>query len=768
MFNFAKKLPFLFLILFFFVAPFNVGAASAEYDDFIRKASDVQQQAYRLKNDPNSSNLEHRDFNSKINLLKDIQASLTDPEEVADAKRIIINIANTAVSGNVPDREGLDKFLYDGASAIVSVSPPNIVKNIKDGVLDKMGQSLYDGMMKLLTMLVDGIFYIIATVFGFIGWFLDAILNKTVFNFGATYNIISESVETSWIFLRDLSNIVFIFLILSTAISIIINGDLFGKKKVLAQIIIVAVLINFSMFFVKSAVDVSNFATNQIYESIILGDGTQQKEDWGIGVQITSQLGLTSFLAKDTAGAKGIVSNLNIQDPFKLAQLVFFMGIFLGLTGIVFLYTALMLVWRFLAVILLIIVSPAALVSTILPQGKAFWDYWVKELSTNLFFPPVFFLLLNIVFIFSQRSFESLGSQGKFSDLASLGSQNLNLLLNFILILTFLFIAVWASRKISVSGSGLTAGVITSSSKYATGRMKRVVGGGTAGLAGSAGRRTLGAAASAASRAPFLSGNNFASRKLRGGLERVGNSSFDVRDNKTVSKKLGSDFGKGYNDAIEQRTKDLTKRDSDLAKLSTKEELAKTQFTDGKKAILSSYRNGGEKDFGRFSASESKKLNNELINLRDLAEKDPANKNKYAEEIKQKQLQMKELNELKSLGNGIAELVKLEKLSNAGNRRQREFRENTLSNKTYLDKIVKNKEGKYRTGGRTGEKIIKILGINAAVNKVTNKNVAGQVANNKTKEAINKKENETSESKTIKEAVKKEMGEQQKSNDNKS
>lgn len=473
-------------------------------------------------------------------------------------------------------------------NGLANASPSSIANAAGDKILEGLQSKITQAVTNFLEKVIVWTFSLIAEMVSFIGDMLDQAIQLTVVNFKGTYDSLSESINLAWAFLRDLANIVFIFLILWTAIQIIINGDLFGKKKTLGMIIVVAITLNFSMFFVKAAVDLSNYATIAVYNSIkvdgrSLGEDNDEGKKEGIGLQVFSRLGLPTFANPATDGAKAITSGITgSKDPTKLIQMMIFFAIMNFVVAFIFIYTTVMIIWRFFAIILLIISSPIAIMSTIIPSGKKFWDAWLKELTTNLMFAPVFFLLFNMVLIFADRSHETLAKGGSFSNLGEYGASNLGMLINFSLILLFMFIAVYASRKISVHGSGFSAGVITSSSKYMEGRMRGVVGRSTAGVAGATSRATVGRAASRLENSAALKrlssvgfGVGAAANKIRSGAKKAATSSFDARSNKTLSSILGPENEKnkgGYRGVIDRKTKEREETAKWVASATDKEQ----------------------------------------------------------------------------------------------------------------------------------------------------------------------------------------------------
>jgi hypothetical protein len=83
------------------------------------------------------------------------------------------------------------------------------------------------------------------------GRLLDASLDYSVFQMGTKILPLNTTIETIWSLIRDMSNLVFIFGFIYVGIRTIIDPDSVSPKKMLAQIIIGALLINFSLFFVR-------------------------------------------------------------------------------------------------------------------------------------------------------------------------------------------------------------------------------------------------------------------------------------------------------------------------------------------------------------------------------------------------------------------------------------------------------------------------------------------------------------------------------------
>jgi hypothetical protein len=104
-----------------------------------------------------------------------------------------------------------------------------------------------------------------------------------IMDWGIGYSIDSNSYPTTgdtfvtkgWRIMRDLSNMLFIFVLLYIAIATILDIGGVNTGKMIGTVIIVALLINFSMFFVKVIVDAGNIMTRMFYNQVSVCNNAQ-------------------------------------------------------------------------------------------------------------------------------------------------------------------------------------------------------------------------------------------------------------------------------------------------------------------------------------------------------------------------------------------------------------------------------------------------------------------------------------------------------------
>ncbi|MES2409177.1 MAG: hypothetical protein V4509_02640 [Patescibacteria group bacterium] len=259
-----------------------------------------------------------------------------------------------------------------------------------------------------ITRILYWILYLVSFVLGIAGFFFNSVFSITVFNMAANVNSI-QIIPVGWTTIRDLANILFIFMLLYLAISTILQLDEHGVKQGLSRLIIGAVLINFSLFFVKIPIDISNIMATEIYKKI-----NPDNSAFGIGDAVMSMFSPQQVFRDPNAGG---VSNSDL-DPRNISNFVnhevagkgqswnleaqpmttFLMGIIIILTTLfIFLAVCIIFIKRFITLIMLMIFSPLAFAGMAVPNhnieheiSQRFWGSLLKE----SFYAPVFLFMI--------------------------------------------------------------------------------------------------------------------------------------------------------------------------------------------------------------------------------------------------------------------------------------------------------------------------------------------------------------------------------------
>jgi hypothetical protein len=269
------------------------------------------------------------------------------------------------------------------------------------GVFLFVPQVSHAGVMNALTTLADLaaapadffyglfariLFYGIATPLAWILNLSGQIMDMAItLSLSATTLFNSDAISIGWKAVRDIFNMFFIFSLIYISIKTILGSEGHKTSTALKNVIIAAVLINFSLYFTKIAIDISNVFAVWIYNGI---QGLTPGNTEGISGTIRNVLGLEKMFQTKKIG-----------DLSAFAAMIAL--IFLYLASIkVFLEVSFLFITRTVIFVFLLILSPIGFVGDILPKLSKESGDWRKELFGQAVVAPVFLLLLYITLLF--------------------------------------------------------------------------------------------------------------------------------------------------------------------------------------------------------------------------------------------------------------------------------------------------------------------------------------------------------------------------------
>lgn len=239
-------------------------------------------------------------------------------------------------------------------------------------------------------------------------------------NYGKTTDG-SSFVEKGWTITRDLSNILFIVMLMYIAINIILGrGD---DKKLLGTIILIGLVINFSLFFARVVIDASNILGKIFYDNMGIETNSEAyinnpwigEGDKSISIAIVSNFNPQKLFSQ--AGTlklntkSGVTEEVSAPDagPFIIITLI--MSI-INLFGMyIFFIVAFILIGRVIGLWLLMIFAPIAFISYIMPKSssgvlkKMHYSQWWPELFKQSFLVPIFLFMLYLILLFVNTGF---------------------------------------------------------------------------------------------------------------------------------------------------------------------------------------------------------------------------------------------------------------------------------------------------------------------------------------------------------------------------
>lgn len=369
----------------------------------------------------------------------------------------------------------------------------------------------------------------------------------------------SQFISDAWKIVRDFSNILFIFVLIYVAIAFVLDLTVGGgnPKKVLAWIVIMAILVNFSMFFTKMVIDSTNVLALIFYNKIgqthqgahgysPLTDSSKTGiEERDISGAITAgfqpqQLESSSFfelLKNPPTTTTDFFGNKTVEETVPSTALI----VILLISGIIFLYAAyaffisgISFLGRMVQLWVSIIFSPFAFVSYIVPKFSSLpglgFTAWSKTLVDAAISAPIFMFFMYLISLLTKVPFINAFTTRDFDGFSNLSTVQVILLvaIPLLIIMKLLLEATAYARK---AGGEITNAIF--------GGLKSVAGVGVAGAAvatGFVGRATIGRLAAGLGESEAIkqkaAQKGFGGTIARFGLktfETVGKGSLDIR-----------------------------------------------------------------------------------------------------------------------------------------------------------------------------------------------------------------------------------------------
>lgn len=229
------------------------------------------------------------------------------------------------------------------------------------------------------------------------GALFDTLIQYIIIGYSTTLDTlnISSAISIGWTVFRDFSNILIIGLFVFIAISIILGLQEFGQKKLIANVLVVAVLMNFSLLFTKLIIDGSNFISYQIYNQMAGANGAQSANF------DVAQSFLTPMKIGSIWDTYGLVSNVAKETGSGVQAFAFGLvgGIMLLAAAAVLFYGSFLIAWRGVLFLVLMLTAPLAFATYLVPslaKGEYGWNSWWKMLINNAAFGPLLMILLAI------------------------------------------------------------------------------------------------------------------------------------------------------------------------------------------------------------------------------------------------------------------------------------------------------------------------------------------------------------------------------------
>jgi hypothetical protein len=300
------------------------------------------------------------------------------------------------------------------------------------GILTTITNPFTCAFRHVIGLVATTLIYISAWVLTVAGMLFNFLVQYTVVEFGAVYGMVKPGVEAGWTAFRDIANIVIIGMFTFIAISIILGVERFGQKKFIANVLIVAILINFSLLFGKLIVDASNFTALKLYQAAGLSTESKgtlsgyydplAKAQTGIAGQFIYFMGVNSFSDSYAAVQKSAAEN----DSGWIALLhSIASSAMLLMAAAIFLYGCFLLATRAILIIFLLLTSAISFAAYLIPGTESSsygWKKWWGSIVNTAIFAPLLMALLWATLVIASGVKKSTGILGIPPETATLGT----------------------------------------------------------------------------------------------------------------------------------------------------------------------------------------------------------------------------------------------------------------------------------------------------------------------------------------------------------
>ena len=317
---------------------------------------------------------------------------------------------------------------------------------------------------------------------------LDFSITTTILQAGDWFSMapsanatLGQAIGEMWKVIRDIFNILFIFSFIYIGIKTILNADDSGAKRSLGMLIIAALLINFSLYFTQVIIDFSNIAAVQVYNQIVTGgvgvDGVdaptlEEYQDGYLKIGAGSIAGAFFNIAHISSlfGGEGIGGSVT---SMKIIVYAIFMLIFLIVTGIVCTMAAMLLIKRFIALTLAMILSPLMFVGWILPAFSKYQENWRKGFLANAFFAPAFLFMMYLSLMVLQRLNSAMNLKDaqytSFLNGADMEGDGFTIIFFFCLAIGFLYASIKVGEMMGAAGASSALKSLDAMKNYTSG-----------------------------------------------------------------------------------------------------------------------------------------------------------------------------------------------------------------------------------------------------------------------------------------------------------
>jgi len=454
------------------------------------------------------------------------------------------------------------------------------------------------GLFKLLINIFGGLTYLSTMLF-------DKSVSVFILNIKDIFKDTSSAengVYIAWKVIRDIANIAGFFGAIYAGLMYIIGSNN-NIKKIFVNLMMFAILTNFSFPIAKFFIDISNVVSLNVYGSLTNYDNTKN-----VGDLLMQQTGLSLFIANEQKISSGAGDNLSSW------TVTFLLILYLIFTMFIFFEAALFVLMRGLMLVLYVIFSPLMFIGGLAPFLTRLHDDWRKRFVGELLVGP-------LLMIFIWVAMQILGvtntilSAANISNINGSNSQIITQSLTLIFSGLALHYAIKMTKEYSYEAGALVSGVMSG--------VGTLAGVAATGGASFALRNTVGRAGAMMAESNWVKqgtqSNNIVRRMTSRGLGNTGKAMTKTSGNfagagvtKFMNTTLGTNainvkIGKSYKDKMDNDREKYIDDNSDSLKESGLRDAAKRSKT------TEQLENIKEVHTDLISTNEEKNIKNKLV-----------------------------------------------------------------------------------------------------------------------------------------------------------
>ncbi len=396
-------------------------------------------------------------------------------------------------------------------------------------------------------------------------------------DFFVYYSISSDAyrsgfVEKAWSVVRDISNMLFIIALLYIAVKTILQMNTSNQQRALGYIIMIALVINFSLFISRVVIDASNILARVFYNNITPYD----EHGNAIPPESNKPKSVSVGLVR-TFEPQRVISDPSIRPgEFFIVTIIFI--ILLVYMILMFISMSMLFLGRVAGLWMAMMFSPIAFASVAMPFPipKFSFGEWRKELFRLAFMAPIFAFFLYIIILFGGFLSEI---QYDVSNTADSLTGWLDALMKNIIPFILIFVLLKEAKAITKEYAGKMGEAFNNAGSMVGGLAL----GAATGVTAIAGRRLLGRAGAYVAR--NASKDNAIGRTVGRIGKRMSTASWDLRQAKIpiINKGLSDTGLKNLNTITPPKTGGYQKFREDLKqkRLKRAEEISKVEYGEG-------------------------------------------------------------------------------------------------------------------------------------------------------------------------------------------